>query len=346
MVIGTRKQTADRSAGFQPHVPGVGAIVPPVDVQGLIEEAEDALLEKDYERARELAERVIEARHSYGFELLARVHEGQEDLPRAIAVLEDGVAKAPKAWSLWMLLGELRSDHGDYDEALAAYDTALGVEGVDADEVHVNAAIVHERAGRPEDALMRLHEMRGTNAEASLVAARVRAEILNEMERPDAATAAAQAGLALVDDDTEDTDVAPLYAALATAALMKNDRDAALQHAWAAIEHDAAQDSALRVIREIEAQFSEDAKQFRIVVHGQWPAESFLEGDPPDGFWRKYDVVADDEEEAMRFIARVEPELVRHSLRANEVEIVEENVDQAKGVSWCSPYAFYRETDE
>lgn len=315
-----------------------------MDVQELIADAEEAMERDDFDRAQQLAERVIEARHSYGFELLARVHELRANIPRAIAVLQEGVVKAPNAWSLWLLLGELRSDNGDYDQALAAYDMALGIEGADADEVHVNAAIVHERAGRPEDALMRLHEVRGTNVEAAIVAARVRAEILLEMERADGAAAAAKAGLELIDDDTPGDDVATLYAALAKAAWMKGDAGTALHNAWEAIERNATNDTALWLIREIEGLYSDSTKYYRILVHGQWPADRF-EKQPPDGFWRKYDVVADDEEEAMRLVARVEPELVRETLRADEIEVVEQTVDQPKGVYWCTPYAFYRETE-
>jgi tetratricopeptide (TPR) repeat protein len=315
-----------------------------MDVQEWIEEAEEALAEEDYTRAQRLAERIINARHSYGFELLARVFQEQDNLPRAIAILQEGVSKAPRAWPLWMLLGELRSDHGEYDQALVAYDTALGLPGVDTDEVHLNAAIVHDRAGRPEDALMRLHEVRGANTETAMQAARVRAEILLETERPDAAAAAATAGLAHVDDETASDLVAPLYAALAKAAWMKNDGETALRHAWEAIEHHA-DDTALWLIREIEGDYSDDAKYFRILVHGHVPAGSF-EDDEPRGFWRKYDVVADDEEEAMHFITRIEPEAMRAGLRADEVEIVEDASDQPKGVYWCSNHAFYKENDQ
>jgi tetratricopeptide (TPR) repeat protein len=308
-----------------------------MDVQELIEEAEEALAAGEYDRAQRAAQRVIDARQSYGFELLARVHQSRENLPRAIAVLQEGVAKAPRAWPLWMLLGELRSDHGEYDLALLAYDTALGLEGVDADEVHVNAAIVHERAGRPEDALMRLHEVRGANAETAITAARVRAEILLDMERPDAAAAAARDGLAHAGEETSSHEIAPLYAALGKALWLKGDAEAALHHAWEAIEHDA-DETALWLVREIEAEYSDAAKYYRIVVQGAGNEES-------DGFWRKYDVVADDEDEAMRFIARIEPEEIRDTLRVDELEIVDDTTDQPKGVYWCSAYAYYREDD-
>ncbi len=314
-----------------------------MDVQQWIEEGEEALAEEKYDRARRLAQKIIDARHSYGFELMARAFRAQENFPRAIAVLQEGVAKAPRAWPLWMLLGEYCSDHGDYDKALLAFDTALGIEGVDEDEAHLNAAIVHERAERPEDALMRLHEVRGTEPDIAMEAARVRAEILLDTERPEAAAAAARAGLGHLNDETPVALVAPLYAALAKAAWMKNDHEAALRQAWEAIGH-WTDETALWLIREIEGQYSKDAKFFRILVHGTVPLRDGPEGS--EGFWRKFDVVADDEDEAMRLIARIELEPWRGGLRADEVEIVEPAPDQPKGVYWCSVHAFYTEDEE
>ena len=311
-----------------------------MDVQSLIAEAEEALLEGKFDRAQRAAEQVIAQRYSYGFELLARVHAHRENLPRAIAVLQEGVAKAPRAWQLWMLLGEYRSEHGDYDSALAAFDTALGIAGVDEDEAHINAAIAHDRAGRAEDALMRLHEVRGTKDESAVSAARVRASILLDMERPAAAAAAASAGLARVGDEMNAVDVAPLHAALAKAAWMRGNRDEALEQAWEAVALDSAEETALWLIREIEGEYSESAKHFRVIIHGR--DESF----GADGFWRKYDVVANDEDEAMEFIRRVEPEHIRPTLRLDEAQVVEAAPDQPKGVYWCTSYAFYQEADE
>src|SRR4051812_48577857 len=93
-----------------------------MDIDALIHEAEEALLDEEHDRAQRAAEELVARQHPYGYELLARVHAGRENLPRAIAVLQEGVTKAPRAWTLWIYLGELRSDHGDYDGALAAYD--------------------------------------------------------------------------------------------------------------------------------------------------------------------------------------------------------------------------------
>ena len=311
-----------------------------MDVQELIAEAETALLEGKYDCAQRAAEQVIAQRYSYGFELLARVHAYRDNLPRAIAVLQEGVAKSPRSWQLWLLLGEYRSDHGDYDGALAAFDTALGIPGVDADEAHINAAIAHDRAGRAEDALMRLHEVRGTNDETAVAAARVRAAILVAEERPDAAIAAANAGLARVTEEMNAIDVAPLHASVAKAEWLRGNCGAALHHAWEAIALDSSEETALWLVREIEGEYSPSAKHYRVIIHGR------DDGFEADGFWRKYDVVADDEEEAMYFIRRIEPEHIRPTLRLDEVQIVDETPDQPKGVYACTGYAFYQENDE
>lgn len=311
-----------------------------MDVQQLIAEAETALLEGKYDSAQRAAEQVIAQRYSYGFELLARVHAHRDNLPRAIAVLQEGVAKAPRAWQLWLLLGEYRSDHGDFDGALAAFDTALGIDGADADEAHINAAIAHDRAGRAEDALMRLHEVRGTSDEAAVSAARVRSSILVAEERADAAIAAASAGLTRVTEEMNAVDIAPLHAALAKAEWLKGNRDVALHHAWEAIALDSSEETALWLVREIEGEYSSSAKHYRVIIHGR------DDGFEADGFWRRYDVVADDEEEVMHFIRRVEPEHIRPTLRLDEAEIVDETPDQPKGVYWCTGYAFYQENDE
>jgi tetratricopeptide (TPR) repeat protein len=311
-----------------------------VNVQALIAEAETALLEGKYDRAQRAAEEVIAHRYSYGFELLARVHAHRDNLPRAIAVLQEGVVRAPRAWQLWQLLGEYRSDHGDYDGALAAFDRALEIPGVDADEAHVSAAIAHDRAGRPEDALMRLHEVRGTSDHSAVAAARVRASILIEEERADAAIAAANAGLARVTEEMNAVDVAPLHAALAKAEWLKANHAAALQHAWEAIALDSSEETALWLVREIEGEYSACAKHYRVIIHGRDDAFE------ADGFWRKYDVVADDESEALEFIRRVEPEHIRPTLRLDEARIVDETPDQPKGVYWCTGYAFYQESEE
>ena len=223
-----------------------------MDVQGLIEEAEDALIDGELDRAQRLGERLLDARSVHGFEILARVHQERGDLAAAIAVVEDGVAKAARAWPLRLLLGELRSENGEYDAALAAYDSAAAVEGADIDDIHVNAAIVLHRAGRYEEALARLDRAPGDSDESVFAAARVRADVLNLLGRPDEAIAAAEAGLERVNDDIDTSDVAELYTSMAKAAFMKGDRKEAARRAREALALDSEDQTARGILRELE----------------------------------------------------------------------------------------------
>lgn len=222
-----------------------------MDVQALIEEADEALAEGDLKTAERAGEALLAARHIYGFEVLARMHQQRGDLPKALATIEDGVAKAPRAWPLRLLQGELHSDSGEYDAALAAYDSVLAIDGADVDAVHINAAIVLHRAGRYEEALARLDRAPGESDETLFAAARIRADILNILERPDDAMAAAEKGLALVTDDVPTSDVADLYAAMAKSALMKGDRAEALRRAKEAVALDDNEIARL-IVREIQ----------------------------------------------------------------------------------------------
>lgn len=222
-----------------------------MDVQGLIEEAEDALADGDLKAAKKAGEALVAARHTYGFEVLARVEQQRGDFAAAIRQIEEGIAKAPRAWPLRLVAGELHSDSGDYDAALRAYDDALKIEGADADEIHVNAAIVLHRAGRYDDALARLDRAPGESEESIFAAARIRADIFNILERPDDAIAAAEEGLKRVTDDVPTSDVAELYAAMAKSALMKGDRDEALRRAKEAVALDD-HELARIIVREIQ----------------------------------------------------------------------------------------------
>jgi len=223
-----------------------------MDVQGLIDEAEDALMDGELERAQRAGERLLDARHLHGFEVLARVHQQRGDLAAAIAVVEDGVAKAARAWPLRLLLGELRSENGDYDAALEAYDSAAAIEGADIDDIHVNAAIVLHRAGRYEEALKRLDRAPGESDETVFAAARVRADVLNLLGRPDDAIAAAEAGLEHVTDDIDTSDVAELYTSMAKASFMKGDRKEASRRAREALALDPEDATARGILRELE----------------------------------------------------------------------------------------------
>jgi len=107
----------------------------------------------DLGAAQRTADALLAMRWSGGFAIEALALASAGDLEAAVAGLEAGVARAPDAWALWQLLGNLRSDLGRLDDAIAAFDRALRCEGASQIAIGFNRAVVHHRADRFGEAL-------------------------------------------------------------------------------------------------------------------------------------------------------------------------------------------------
>src|SRR3954471_1371043 len=118
----------------------------------LMEEGFSLIDECRYEAALKVGRRLKKLRHSSAFEILALAYLRSERLSKAIAVLEEGVAKAGRVWILWELLGNCYSDAGRFAKAEKAYQKALQLEGCNHDVVHLNRAIAFNRTGKYSDA--------------------------------------------------------------------------------------------------------------------------------------------------------------------------------------------------
>ncbi|WCR53503.1 MAG: hypothetical protein PG981_000525 [Wolbachia endosymbiont of Ctenocephalides orientis wCori] len=78
------------------------------------------------------------------------------------------------------------------------------------------------------------------------------------------------------------------------------------------------------------------SKYMRILIHSnKLPSEQIGEG-----FYLSYDVVADNEEEALRFIIEFEPKNIRKNIKIEEVETLEAP-KQPKGVYSIGIYHIY-----
>lgn len=96
-----------------------------MDIESLIHHADTALESGDDKAALAAGQRLVDMRHAYGFEVLARAYLLRDEKTRAIATLQDGVAKAPNVWQLWELLGDSWTDVGDRRRAREAYERVL-----------------------------------------------------------------------------------------------------------------------------------------------------------------------------------------------------------------------------
>jgi tetratricopeptide (TPR) repeat protein len=103
-----------------------------MDIESLIRQADDALEAGNDKAALAAGQKLVELRHAYGFEVMARAYLLRDEKTRAIATLQDGVTKAPNIWQLWELLGDSWSDVGDARRARESYERVLALPNADS----------------------------------------------------------------------------------------------------------------------------------------------------------------------------------------------------------------------
>ncbi len=303
---------------------------PVTTAERLMRDGYDALNRNEHARALKIGRRLRRLHHSSGFEIIALAWLAQDKPAKAITVLEEGVQKAPLVWLLWQLLANCYSDEERFGEAHVCYERALTCPGVDCDSVHLNVSIALTREGRFDEALPAVDGIKGEALQPAATAQKLL--LLNKLGR----NAEALAVGTLVQEGTwRETDASSLAGCLAQLGVAhwkgRRDRDAASRHAWRAIEIEKRQETAAWLVREIMDKRSKTAQYLRVIVCGRWHEPIEGEDDPP-GFFVNYDVVADDEREALEFIRPFEPVPVRESLTVDDVSILEDAPDQRKGV--------------
>lgn len=134
------------------------------DAQELMDRAVELLRRNNPQEALKIGKRLQAMRYSGGFEIQALALCDLRRRRDAIAILEEGVETVSHIWLLWQLLGNYRSDEGDYEGAFAAYDKALACE-CDRPQVQYNYANALTRAGRWAEALERLESLSDADLE-------------------------------------------------------------------------------------------------------------------------------------------------------------------------------------
>jgi predicted Zn-dependent protease len=309
------------------------------DVEMLYEEALDLLGEGEGEAALERGRALADAGDPRGYELSAMALAELERSGEAVTVLERGTRAHPDRWLLWQLLGNALSDENRHDEALLAYDRALSLPDVDRDSVEYNRALSRARAGDPDRALAGLARLAA--GPFALRAGALQVAVLRDRGRIDEALAAAAEAQQRVGPATAEVGgEGELLAELAETLFHgKGDRAGAERAARASLV-DEAHPLAFEILRELRAQKSPAARFHRLTVEGRLPQGPTSE---PVGFYRVYEVVADDADAAFRFAADVEVPEARASLRLEEHEAGEPAPDEWLGVLSASEYLCFDE---
>jgi len=305
-------------------------------------EAMRLINKSDYARAKSIGEELLRIQFSGGWEVLALVERGQGNMGAALRVLQEGVECVPSVWSLWKLLGDTLSDLKRFDEAFSAYQNAISLGGADEASVRYNWALALARAGKADEAL---DQLRWTHAGSGPLQWRIPAlvaSVLGDLRRFDEAIAACSAALAAISDENGEGH-AQLLGAKARVLLLKGDSADARAMALEAVSKRFVAEGAW-VLREIAPLRSLAAKSWRIIVKGRWPRP--VDGETAVGFFRTFELVADEPDEAMTYIRPFEPLQAGDSLKVESIECRGPAADQPKGVYWASGHIFHRRDDD
>jgi tetratricopeptide (TPR) repeat protein len=159
-----------------------------------MDQAYDLLDRNNAPAALKVGQQLERRRYSGGFEIQARALIAMGRRKQAITVLERGVENVPDNGSLWLGLGNYRSDDGDYEGAFAAYERALTCD-YDRASITYNYAEALIRAGRWEAAeeqiapLFETEFVRAASPTLGLYLVNLYEEILRRGGRDDEATA-------------------------------------------------------------------------------------------------------------------------------------------------------------
>lgn len=309
----------------------------------LIREGYAALDDDDLPQAMDLATKLIQLKHSRGFEILALALEKQDRMEEAVDVIRKGVSVVPEAYPLWELLGNLYSKEREYEKAETAYLTALACPGSNSASISYNFAVMLRHSGNPEQALSI-----ATQINNPLLAVRVntlKVSLLNNLKRFEDAMHLANTLISeimsleeLGDEDMKD--LAQVYAELGRAFFLGADnKQAAFESAWKALEWERAEPTALWLVRELIARKSYDSRWFRFEVEGNWYF-ALEQGKTPPKFRVTYDIVADNIDEAMMFAKHLEPPEIRESMEIKTVSDRGAHAEYTQGLYWRSPYNF------
>ncbi len=313
--------------------------------EALTARAHKHLHNKEFQEALDVARQLEELRFSAAFEIAALAHDGMGERDEAVKVLQRGVEVAPEVWSNWQLLGNLLSDLDRFEEAEAAYDQALQCGEVWADSVWLNQAVLASRREQFDAALELLEQV--DDPELRIHATEHRINILRRLERMDEAAAMAETVLAEEQANEVDVDALVRTAALLGRIRLEqgHDRNEIRQRILKWMElYRRACNPLMALLRDVDGLWSDKARSFKLTLNVTFPEDHLLRAESA-GFYLVCDVVADDADEALDFIRRLEADDLGETFEIDKQQESDVDPKLLKGVYWRSGRVFYRDDD-
>lgn len=312
-------------------------------ISELADKGFDYLRADDYQAALTVYEELLKLRTTAAFEIGSQAYKGLGDLEKALEVLECGVKEAPDFWFNWLLLGNIRSDNGDYAGAELAYKHALLCQNCEKSPVKLNQAILANKRGFHEQALMLLSEIKDEDLVLEkTINEMIAFECLNQVDK-----AISLADTILSQDFADGNDDALAEIAAKQIRILLNQDDAVpddlREEAENAIANYGYHIELLALIREIDSLHSDQAQYIRLLIEGTFTKE-YVVRYGVKGFYVTYDVVAETPDQSLAWISRFEGcDEGGLNLAIAEFEIIEERRNDPMGVYWRSETAYYSE---
>jgi len=320
--------------------------------ESLMAQASEHIDSENFRAALKIGEELEKLKFTGAFETQALAYAAMGKKKKAIKILEKGIKIAPDIWLLWQLLGNYYSDEGRFDKSMYCYEKALISKDPDKVSLLYNYANMLKRNGRYDLAETKLAEIfqssefYGVDKELAMLCFSLQMGLFNKFERYREAEDAFNDCLKHPSFNTDYSSGFSRVLAEYANTLLKTQRlKEAEEMSVKAIQNDRRNTDAQNILREIRSQndFS-NAIYMRIMVHGKW-FESENEQKELNGFFSTYDVVADDEEEALSFIKEIEPKEIRSALKIEEVKILR-SPKQPKGIYKTSGYCLYSDEEK
>ncbi len=310
-------------------------------IDQLIKEAYELIDSYDYKGALRIGRKLKRLRHTSAFEIMALAYAENGKLKKAIKVLEKGVNIAPDLWILWQMLGNYRSDNGDFQGASEAYDKGLQTPNPDKDSLHLNIAVAHGRQelhDQAEQALLKIPQNAAsdirTRADAQL------SVLFNKRGEHDHACQIALASLK-ANQEIEPQVASMLEAEVARANFSLDKKPQATEHILKAVQLNRSNTTAMVLLREIDTVNSSDVRLRRIMVEGR--RSDPYSDNKTVGFFTSYIVAANSQDDAMEFIKRFESEENHDTLRVEENVELDSCAGEYAGIYSTSGYIYFDE---
>lgn len=308
------------------------------EIETLTQRAWELINESSLEEARAIGAEIKNAGSEAGYRIVALTFAMEEDYPSAIAELESGIKAMPETWELHLQLGNILSDTEQYDAAIRTFDHASRLPGAEKHWLSLNKAVVYARKMDVDRALNILQKI--DHPDAINEAFELQYRLLDQLGRHDLIIEMEEEleYLQVPEDEKEAAVMAGICIILANAYWYEDNEEAARHYLRQSIEYNRINPEALELMRELDAEFSDTARIFSLVVQGILHQPEI---DEPFPFLTTYGLIAEDEAHALNLIREFEVDAVdKDSLEIVETETTENEDEEAIGLYMVGGFGF------